>query len=876
MTSSTNNILASATQYARLGLRVIPIAPGEKYPKGITNWQTKATTNLETITQWWTQDHQGWGIGIATGLTASNKHIFVLDIDEHNPHESGSETLLDLEVEHGQLPETVTVHTPSGGRHLYFYSPTEIRNDAGKRLGKGLDIRGEGGQVLAPPTQHPDGGNYIEDLEHGFNTKPAQAPTWLIELLTYQPPHIDHHKPTDDPFLTGDTPSDRYNNEHTWQQLLTQDGWTWSHQDNNNINYWTRPGKTKGISASVGHNGGDHLIIFSSNAPAPQGGYSKFGYYAATQHAGDWKQAARTYLHTKTSYTPPAAPTNPTDWPEPLPIINQIPTPNFPLHTLPNWITDHVNQTAQNLQLNPDLPAQLALGALSVTALGNTKIHYNRDNWTQPLNLYITIACPPSTGKSPAKAAIFKPLEELEQTRTQEARKNILLHDSQRKILEKQKQELEAKAAKDTASAFIELHQIIEDLANLQPPANGRLLVDDCTPEALGQIMNNAGGSIAIVTAEGGIFEQMIGVYNDNGSNLNIYLESWGGGKYTIDRITRDPLIIPNANLAIIATIQPAVLDQLGANQQLNRRGIPQRFLFTMPPSNVGNRNRQRTTTTNPDIETTYNTTITTLANQLHQNPTTLQLTDQAADTFAQWDQQLENQLGEDRELNNEAEWAGKLRASTIRIAGLLQLAWHPHNTNTTISNTNITRAIEIAEYYITHLKALKERWGTDQANTTALTIANLLIKHNLDTFTARDIMRSNGRLFKTVDEMWTPIQRLLERDWIRPLEHGNTQLTAGRGKPSPRFALNPHLKDGKLSRMSPTSDPENDKLSRMSCMSPKDMFLGNSLSKSLQIQGENPPYDKHDKHDNPNCMTTPPNHDSLDPADPDHLNPLW
>ena len=796
MTSSTDNTLAIATQYANIGLRVIPIAPGEKYPKGITNWQTKATTDTDLIRSWWTNEYEGWGVGIATGVTSKGTHIFVLDIDEHDPSRSGSETLLDLEVEYGQLPETVTVHTPSGGQHRYFVSPTEIRNDAGKRLGSGLDIRGAGGQCVAPPSKHPDGGNYIEDLEHGFDTKPATAPDWLIHLLTFEPKHIDHHKPSGDQFLTGDAPSNRYNDSTTWEQLLTNDAWTWSHQDQQGIDYWTRPGKTRGVSASIGHNGGDHLIIFSSNAPAPEGGYSRFGYFAATQHQGDWKQAAHAFLGTNQShYNAPAAPTNPTDWPEPLPIIKQIDTPNFPLDTLPPWITNHINQTACNLQLTPDLPAQLALGALSVAAIGNTKICYDKDNWTQPLNLYITIACPPSTGKSPAKAAMFKPLEDLEQERIHQARKNLLIHESERKILEKQKQELEAKAAKDTASSFVELHTVISNIADLQTPANGRMLVDDCTPEALGQIMANAGGSIAIVTAEGGIFEQMIGVYNDNGSNLNVYLESWGGGKYTIDRITRDPLIIPNANLVIVATIQPAVLDQLGANPQLNRRGIPQRFLFTMPPSNVGTRNRQRTTTTDPTIEDNYNTNITNLANQLHNEPTTFHLTGQAATIFAEWDQQLENQLGEDKELSTEAEWAGKLRASTIRIAALLQLAWHPNNPDNTINPTSITQAIQIAEYYITHLKALKERWGTDQANTTAITITNLLIKNQLDTFTARDIMRCNSRLFKTVDDLHAPIRRLIEHDWIRPLEEGNTQLSAGRGKPAPRFALNPNIK---------------------------------------------------------------------------------
>jgi hypothetical protein len=278
-----------------------------------------------------------------------------------------------------------------------------------------------------------------------------------------------------------------------------------------------------------------------------------------------------------------------------------------------------------------------------------------------------------------------------------------------------------------------------------------------------------------------------------------------------------------------------------------------------MPPSNVGTRNRQRTTTNDPAIEETYNLNITELANRLHDNPTTLHLTGQAADIFAQWDQQLENQLGEDKELSTEAEWAGKLRASTIRIAGLLQLAWNPYDTNHTISTTSITQAIQIAEYYIIHLKALKERWGVDAANTTALTITNLIIKNQLDTFTARDIMRCNSRLFKTVDEMFVPMQRLLERDWIRPLEEGNTQLTAGRGKPAPRFAINPHIKDGKLSRMS--------------CMSPKGIFQDNNLSISLPTQGENPPHDKHDMHDNLECMTTTPPNPTPTHPNPDQLD---
>jgi hypothetical protein len=290
-------VLDDALSYAAKGIRIIPIQPGTKQP-GIKSWQTLATNNPDTIREWYEGPYKGWGVGIATGR-AGNRQIFVLDIDDRdNVH--GSDTLTDLENEHGKLPETVTVLTPSGGKHLYFTTPTPVRNDAGRRLGPGLDIRGDGGQVLAPPTTHPNGGTY--QFEHGYSIhdlKPADAPTWLVQRLTTEP-KIDRTRPTDtDIFLTDpNSPSARYNNQHHWPDILTADGWTYVYQGTDGTEYWRRPGKTQGISASLNHNGNDALIVFSSNAPVPEGGYSKFGYYAQRHHQGSWKAAAANYTNT--------------------------------------------------------------------------------------------------------------------------------------------------------------------------------------------------------------------------------------------------------------------------------------------------------------------------------------------------------------------------------------------------------------------------------------------------------------------------------------------------------------------------------------------------------------------------------------------------
>jgi hypothetical protein len=287
-------VLDAAIAYARRGIRVMPIQHKSKVPL-LKAWTTEASNDEAVVREWFTKTYRGAGVGIATGK-AGTRQFFVLDIDDKNG-KRGSDTLADLEAEHGKLPDTVTVLTPTGGRHLYFTTTIEIRNDAGKRLGDGLDIRGIGGYVVAPPSTHENGGEYT--FEHGYgitDTKPADAPTWLMHRLTVQP-KIDRAKPRDhDDFLNDpNLPSSRYNASTDWHSLLTADGWTHAYQ-HDGTDYYIRPGKTRGISASVNHNGNDSLIVFSTNAPVPEGGYSRFGYYAQTRHGGDWKKATNEYL----------------------------------------------------------------------------------------------------------------------------------------------------------------------------------------------------------------------------------------------------------------------------------------------------------------------------------------------------------------------------------------------------------------------------------------------------------------------------------------------------------------------------------------------------------------------------------------------------
>jgi hypothetical protein len=154
------------------GLSIFPCHPKAKTP-ATPNGLLAATTDPETIKQWWSAN-QDYNIGIASGETSG---VWVIDIDG----DTGEATLRALETEHGALPPTVEVVTGSGGRHLYFRLADEpIRNSAGK-IGPGIDVRGDGGYVLAPPSMHPCGRCYQWSVDSAAEF--AAAPHWLIARL---------------------------------------------------------------------------------------------------------------------------------------------------------------------------------------------------------------------------------------------------------------------------------------------------------------------------------------------------------------------------------------------------------------------------------------------------------------------------------------------------------------------------------------------------------------------------------------------------------------------------------------------------------------------------------------------------------------------
>lgn len=149
--------------------------PG-KHPR-TRNGFMDASVTAKTIHHWWTVWPHA-NIGIPTGGVSG---FWVLDVDG----DAGRQSLEELTSEYGALPDTVEAQTGGGGRHYLFKCPPDgrkIKNIVG--LQRGLDIRGDGGYIVAPPSLHASGRRYEWDPGfHPEETAVAEAPKWLLDFL---------------------------------------------------------------------------------------------------------------------------------------------------------------------------------------------------------------------------------------------------------------------------------------------------------------------------------------------------------------------------------------------------------------------------------------------------------------------------------------------------------------------------------------------------------------------------------------------------------------------------------------------------------------------------------------------------------------------
>ncbi|MEV4611666.1 DUF3987 domain-containing protein [Kitasatospora sp. NPDC049258] len=478
-------------------------------------------------------------------------------------------------------------------------------------------------------------------------------------------------------------------------------------------------------------------------------------------------------------------------WSTPVVLGSHGALPTFPVHSLPAWVAEHVAAVAEFTQTPPDMAATMALAALATAAGGRVHVQI-RPGWSEQTNLFLVCAMPPASRKSDVFAAMTAPIYRIEDELREEARARII----------------EAQTAKDTADAEVEAlmnrakkagdtvdraHLVAEISAarmladQIQVPPTPRLTVSgDITPEPLTHQLA-IHRCLAALSPEGDLFDIISGRYSAK-PNLGVFLQAHKGERLQTDRITREQPTVDKPALTIGVTPQPAVLQELGATPGARDRGLLARFLYSLPPSNLGYR-KTRTTAVPEPVARAYDTNLATLIRTLVDLPEPVTVPcDPAADLAVEGLQdRLEVQLRPDEPLAHIRDWAGKLVGHTVRLAGLLHLADHlSTGWGQPIAPDTIARAAEIADYFTAHTLAVFDLIAADPATEDAHAVLEWLRRPKQDGTHRQHIKAydavASSRRFKKVADVEPALNLLEQHGYLRT---DQPAATGQRGRPS-------------------------------------------------------------------------------------------
>lgn len=469
----------------------------------------------------------------------------------------------------------------------------------------------------------------------------------------------------------------------------------------------------------------------------------------------------------------------PEDIQYPTPLLPAKSPPPFPIGSLPPAIRNMVEFVSETTQVYPDMPASVALAALSVCLQGKAKVSFN-PYWSEELNLYVLIIAPPGERKSAVYSAMTAPIN-----RFVSEYNTLHLIDVQTYFNSKKMLETKLNKAIDKGEDFSVIRDIQTEINELRPVKEMKLITTDVTAEALAAIMSDNNGTMGIMSPEGGIFDVISGMYSGNVTNLNIFLSGYDGEPVKIDR-KYGSVTLSHPLLTFGICAQPQVLNNVISNQQFIGKGLTQRFLFCLPDSMIGHR-RLIQDVNGTAVTKQYQELIYRLLNMPSEPNRCIELTCKATDLFTAYADKIEYQMSENGSLSDHREFFGKLPGKTLRIAGLLHHC--EHAPAKCISDETMSAAIEISRYYGQHyLKMMCAESYDDTPQLVLNKMTKQAKKDGVPIISFRNIKRSVRRL--TDEQVRDALEVLTAHKFIFyvPPEPGS----GNRRKES--YALNPIL----------------------------------------------------------------------------------
>lgn len=478
-------------------------------------------------------------------------------------------------------------------------------------------------------------------------------------------------------------------------------------------------------------------------------------------------------------------------WQEPVPFDDDDArdVPPFPLETLPKPLRGFVEALAGHFLTPPDLPAVMALGAISAASATRVRIRAGAD-WFEPANLYLLAVLPPSLHKSPVMKLATAPIEGEERDLVAQWRAEEDAKDAKREVIKHRIASAKRrKASPETEKQLTEAHG---ELAALTPSPRPMLLSDDATSEALIRRLQN--GPLFMCSAEGRPFELMSGLYRNKGEDgADVYLKAWSEDPIRSARVSSGDVFIPRPNLSLCMAVQPAVVGKLARREDFRGRGLIARFLCAYPKTRVGFRDWTTTTPISDVATQAYNHAVRgllALARASEDAPSpVVKIASAAAPAFVAYRQELEAAQRRDALLAEWSDLGGKLAGHCARLALVLHMAEHgPQGTDRDVSAATMTAAVTLTRYFVSHTIAT---WDGCATNPIGLRVVRWLAERRRETVTTREIHKRFHRAFPKAADARAMALELAERGYLRPAEE----------RTSDHWEVTPHLRREPQSR---------------------------------------------------------------------------
>lgn len=769
-----------------------------------------ATCDLDTVNRWWSR----WPGAVPAIPTGSTSGIAVIDgdIERETGEALGEAKIAELGLGN---PLAVHVRTQSGGVQLLF-AHVEGATSTNKQAASHIDTRAEGGYIIAPGSVMGNGASYrYEGRTLASALRAGDLPPYPVEAVraaiearrqAKEGGHKAKRPGTGSSFDVGDPGSTNATDAETLEVLrhllatapngLCRDDWVklavslrvgfGDTLRSDFIAFSERFTGTPCSAADALHvwDSADRPKEVSSVAPA-------LSLLRSTIGPDEWRATWQRVFSRRDAEPPVPVPAD--TWPEPAARFLRgefPPAPDLPLRDvvgprLAQWVED----AAEAKGAPPDYVFASVL-AVAGAAIGNARWVSPWKGWAEPPVIWTMCVGLPSAGKSPAIDAAVQPLQKAERPLREAAQAEAEAWAEKAELAK-----LAEATWKENAKAALKAGKTPPERpqeAQTGPePHTPRLVVNDGTIERIGAILaRQPRGTFQLRDELAGWLEGM--QRYSKSSDRPFWLEAYGGRRFTVERVGRDPLTIDRLTIGVLGGIQPDRLKSLLF--KADDDGLLARFLPIWPePAPL---RRPQTWADEAMMERALGHLLSLQLVTEEDGAVRPWLTPFAEDARALMDD------FRPKVRTWETETEGLLRSFVGKLPGLaarlsLVLGYLDSATEGTPDPREITaaefgRAVHLVEDYLLPMarRAYADA-ATPKAERGAKRLVSIIREQGWKSFTSRDVLRLDRAGLGTAADLNPALAALEDGDCIRPMA---AQTGARGGRPSRHFTVNPAL----------------------------------------------------------------------------------